>query len=741
MDNADLYRILCIIRRFEETVLENFPKGVFHGTTHTYLGQEANAAGILTHLHPEDIVFSNHRCHGHFIARGGDLHALFAEMMGKPGGVCAGRGGSQHLHWENFYSNGIQGGIVPVATGMALAEKRKGSRALTVCFLGDGTLGQGVIYESFNLAVLWNAPILYVLEDNRIAQTTPAALTLAGDPAARFRAFGIPVREADTSDVLEVHAIAGDLLGEIRSRGEPRALILHTARFGPHSKGDDTRDPDVVARLHQTRDPLKIHRARLSPEVAAAIEAEAASRVETAFQAAMEDGGWTADHRPQTTDAASHPAHRTSHPAPRTPHPAPRTPHPAPRTPHPAPRTSYPVPRTPYSVPSPPPTTSSPPHLPTSPSPHLPTSSPTLLASLNAGLHRAFAADGRVLILGEDLLDPYGGAFKVTRGLSTAYPDRVLPAPISEAGFTGAAAGMALRGLRPVVEIMFGDFVTLIADQVVNHIAKFRWMYNEQVRVPLVIRTPMGGRRGYGPTHSQSLEKMYLGVPGLRVLAPAALGDPGALLAETILHTEDPVLFVENKLLYLERIFDGDEEWVVDERRWTMDDGRQTVPRTSYLVQRTTYHVLRTAYHVPPTYRLTLRGAPAPSLTIAAYGYMATLARQAATRLAYEHEIFAEIIVPTQLSPVDDALILESARRTGRLLTVEEGTLTLGWGAEIAARAAETLGPSLRAVRRLAAADLPIPASLPLEESILPQVEDIVAAARMACGDGKPTTR
>ncbi|MFQ5616792.1 MAG: alpha-ketoacid dehydrogenase subunit beta, partial [Anaerolineales bacterium] len=156
---------------------------------------------------------------------------------------------------------------------------------------------------------------------------------------------------------------------------------------------------------------------------------------------------------------------------------------------------------------------------------------PTVLQSLNAALHHAFAADERVHLIGEDVLDPYGGAFKVTRGLSTAYPARVHASPISEAGAAGVATGMALRGLLPVVEIMFGDFTTLIADQIINHLAKFRYMYNEQVRVPIVIRTPMGGRRGYGATHSQTLEKMFLGLPGLRVLAPCALGSPGELLA------------------------------------------------------------------------------------------------------------------------------------------------------------------------------------------------------------------
>ncbi len=642
MDN--LYRILYTIRRFEETVLENFSKGVFYGTTHTYLGQEANAAGVLSHLQPDDIVFSNHRCHGHFLAYGGDPRALFAEMMGKPTGVCAGRGGSQHLHWRNFYSNGIQGGIVPLATGMALAEKRKGSRAITVCFLGDGTLGQGVIYESFNLAALWQAPVLYVIEDNHIAQTTPTQLALAGEMAARLRSFDIPVEEADTSDVLEVHRLAGLLLEDVRLQGEPRALILHTLRFGPHSKGDDTRDPQVVAEWKAQRDPLKIHRARLTPAQAADIEAQVDQRIRAAFQQALEDEPYPSDI---TLSLTLSPKEDTAAFAP----PPPGTP---------------------------------------------------LLEALNAGLRHALQTDERVLLLGEDLLDPYGGSFKVTRGLSGAYPHRVLTTPISEAGFTGLAAGMALRGLRPVVEIMFGDFVTLIADQLINHIAKFRWMYNDQVRVPLVIRTPMGGRRGYGPTHSQSLEKIYLGIPGLRVLAPTALGNPGALLAAAILHTDDPVLFVENKLLYLERIFDGDAEWVLTEE----------------------------CASPAPCYRLTLQGAPPPDLTIAAYGHMATLARQAATRLAYEHEIFAEIIVPTQLAPPDEGSIVASARRTGRLLTLEEGTLALGWGAEVVARAAEALGTSLRAVHRLAALELPIPAAVPLEKRVLPQVENILATAQ-----------
>ncbi|MFQ5615005.1 MAG: thiamine pyrophosphate-dependent dehydrogenase E1 component subunit alpha [Anaerolineales bacterium] len=284
-----LYRALYRIRRFEETVLEHFPKGVFHGTTHTYLGQEANAVGVLAHLQPGDPVFSNHRCHGHFLAYGGDMRALFAELMGKATGVCGGRGGSQHLQWRDFYSNGILGGTVPIATGMSLAEKFKATGALAVAFIGDGALGQGVVYESLNMASLWGAPVLFVVENNHIAQTTPIELTLAGDIAARFATFGIPAHELDTSDVAEILPVAGELLDEIRAAQMPRALILHTCRFGPHSKGDDTRLEAYVAQIRQERDPVKIHGDRLDVKARARIEAEVDAEVVRAFEQALLD--------------------------------------------------------------------------------------------------------------------------------------------------------------------------------------------------------------------------------------------------------------------------------------------------------------------------------------------------------------------------------------------------------------------------------------------------------------------
>lgn len=284
-----LFKHLYRIRRFEETVLENFPKGIFTGTTHTYLGQEANAAGVIPHLEEQDIIVSNHRCHGHFLASGGDPRQLFAELMGKATGVCGGRGGSQHLCWKNFYSNGVQGGILPFAAGMAFAEKVKNSGAVTAAFLGDGTFGEGVLYEALNMSALWHLPILFVVENNQIAQTTPSEKALAGRIQDRFYAFGIPTVELDTSDAVEISLEAAALVGSIRQGNGPAALILNTCRFGPHSKGDDSRDPALVSEMKFARDPIVIYTARLEGTTSLEIQREIDAEISLAFQQALAD--------------------------------------------------------------------------------------------------------------------------------------------------------------------------------------------------------------------------------------------------------------------------------------------------------------------------------------------------------------------------------------------------------------------------------------------------------------------
>jgi TPP-dependent pyruvate/acetoin dehydrogenase alpha subunit len=287
-NNYALYKTMLLIRGFEERLLAEFSTGKLVGTTHVCIGQEADAAGIFSVSDPDDVVFSNHRCHGHFLAYGGDPYCLAAELMGKSTGLVGGRGGSQHIQWRNFYSNGILGGIVPVATGMALAEKARQTGKVVMVFIGDGTLGEGVLYESLNIAALWKLPILVVLEDNHYAQTTPVEKALAGAMAGRFSAFGIPVWERDTTDVLEVRSVALDAFRHVRSGAGPGCLILHTYRFSAHSKGDDPRLPEELARI-RIYDPLTIHGQRLADEERSKAKTEVLAIVEDAFKRAEID--------------------------------------------------------------------------------------------------------------------------------------------------------------------------------------------------------------------------------------------------------------------------------------------------------------------------------------------------------------------------------------------------------------------------------------------------------------------
>jgi pyruvate/2-oxoglutarate/acetoin dehydrogenase E1 component len=322
---------------------------------------------------------------------------------------------------------------------------------------------------------------------------------------------------------------------------------------------------------------------------------------------------------------------------------------------------------------------------------------------LNETLHELFAERADVFLLGEDVLDPYGGAFKVTQGLSDAFPDRVLTTPISEASLFGVAAGMALRGQRPILEIMFGDFIALGMDQIVNGIAKFREMYDDQVSVPLVVRTPMGGRRGYGPTHSQSLEKLLLGVPNVVVVAASECHDLRGLLLNAV-DDERPVFFVENKLMYGRPNRRPEDGHV----------GELAVRETGMRYPALTFSATDFS-----------EGA----VTVVTYGGMVPVVLDAVTELVLEHEIFCEVVALSQLLPMELEPVLESVARTGAVVTAEEGTLTGGFGAEITARVQEEAWSDLRGpVQRVAARDGIIPSARPLEDAMLPSASDVVEA-------------
>jgi TPP-dependent pyruvate/acetoin dehydrogenase alpha subunit len=205
----------------------------------------------------KDIIFSNHRGHGHYLAYCSDIKGLVAEIMGLQEGVCAGVGGSQHIQRQNLYTNGIQGAAAPIVVGMALAEKYKQTGAVSILFLGDGTFGEGALYEAMNIAALWSVPMLFVVEHNRYAQSTPTDHQHAGDLARRSEPFGIPLGRVDGMDVNAVYRMTAEAIAEIRGGSGPRMLLLDTYRFAPHSKGDDFRNPEEIAN-HRLRDPLTL---------------------------------------------------------------------------------------------------------------------------------------------------------------------------------------------------------------------------------------------------------------------------------------------------------------------------------------------------------------------------------------------------------------------------------------------------------------------------------------------------
>jgi acetoin:2,6-dichlorophenolindophenol oxidoreductase subunit beta len=327
--------------------------------------------------------------------------------------------------------------------------------------------------------------------------------------------------------------------------------------------------------------------------------------------------------------------------------------------------------------------------------------------AMRDALRAALNEDDRVILLGEDLVDPYGGAFKVTRGLSTEFPGRVRSTPISEGAIVGLSAGLALSGYRPIAEIMFGDFMTLCFDQIVNHIAKYEAMYNGKVTCPVMIRTPSGGGRGYGPTHSQSLEKHFLGVPHLRVVASSLVHDPAAVL-RALLTQNSPVLLIEHKLLYPLHLMlpaAGRIEGDMAEEQVSAD-GLPTVS-------------------MRPVARKDC------SLTVLAYGYQAELARRVLSRLAVEEEIFGELVVPSQISPLDWEPIDASVSVTRSLLVIEEGVEGCTWGSEVAARiSARFFGELHKPVATAASDPTVIPASKMLETRMLMTPERVERAIR-----------
>ena len=630
----EVYQYGHLIRQSETLLLELFTQGLLSGTTHTCLGQELSQMSVVRALtHPDDAVLSNHRNHGHFLTYTGNFLGLIAEIMGREAGICGGIGGSQHLACHHFHSNGVQAGMTGLAVGQALARKHRGSEAIVAAMVGDGTLGEGLLYESMNLASIWKLPMLFVLEHNGIAQTTPTADTIGGSIEARGEAFGLRTWRLDDADPDFLRDVER-IVSTVRAEG-PGLLVIDTRRLGPHSKGDDLRDA-VQMEAIRTRDPLLRIGASLDDDVR--IEIEERNRL------------FIADVRAQaeaSPDASALIAEKSIL-----------------RPARPGVLTS-------------------------------PRNKGNVRAQLNAALHQLLAEDPDVILLGEDMHEPYGGAFKVTQGLSAKYAERVISTPISEAGIVGAGIGLAISGFKPVVEIMFADFLTLAMDQIYNHAVKFPGMFRN-VDVPLVIRTPSGGRRGYGPTHSQSPESLMTGVPGLSVVYPSHRHDVGLLLKNAVVRWPNPTVFFEHKLLYAEAADAGSYEILPSK-----DAGTELFPT---LIRRT-------------------KGVP--DVAILAYGGMLPLVETFAEELR-EEEVDVEIVVPALLAPLPRESLLAHLMDRPSIVVIEEGYGASGLGVSLGCALAEA-GYTGR-FRRVNPPPVPIPAARSLEGLVIPDRRQMMAA-------------
>lgn len=275
ISEADL-ELLLLIRHFEHALLEMFGAGEVSGTTHTCLGQEYIPV-IMAPLARGDFVLSNHRGHGHYLAHCGSPSDLLAEILGRQGAPGNGVGGSQHLNGTSFLSTGVQGESLPVAVGVALHAKAHQPGQLALAYIGDGTFGEGAVYEALNMAGLWSLPLLIVVENNGIAQSTPTSSQLAGTVAGRAAAFGVAYHRVDGMDVTAVRAELAPLVADVRQHCQPLLVEFATVRLGPHSKGDDTRSPSELAALAE-RDWHRLYARQLGERFAAA-EARQRQRV------------------------------------------------------------------------------------------------------------------------------------------------------------------------------------------------------------------------------------------------------------------------------------------------------------------------------------------------------------------------------------------------------------------------------------------------------------------------------
>lgn len=644
-DLVEMHRRMLLIRGFEERVAVLYRDGEVPGFVHLSVGQEAAAVGACWPLRPTDVITSTHRGHGHCLAKGLDPLGMFAELMGRDQGTNRGRGGSMHIADPKlgiFGANGIVAAGLPIAAGAAAAARLRADAGVVVAFFGDGAPAQGAFHEALNLAAVWQLPVIFFCENNGYAEFSPTSSQHGAPLERRAAGYGIRYLAVDGNDVEATAVVTEEAVFAARAGRGPAVVEALTYRWHGHYEGDPQRyRPPEEVRQWEVRDPLLAHERRLREagvrdDEIKALESSVSDRLDGALDAARRLARPSAA---SLTDFVVHPRPAREEPPP--------------------PGRDAPQFRT--------------------------------MDAIRAALEAELASDERVFVAGVDV-GAGGNVFGLTRGLADRFGDRVRDTPISETAIVGLAVGAAMAGMRPVVELMYLDFLGVCFDQLLNQAAKLPFMTGGAAEMGLTVRTQFGAGRSSGSQHSQSLEALLAHIPGLSVVMPSTPADTYGLLRAAI-QDPNPVVFIENRLLYGMK-------------------GPQ--PPADYILPIGKSAVVR----------------PGTDATVVSVSRMVHEAIAAADSLAGEG-ISIEVIDLRSVAPLDVAPILESVHKTSRLLVAHEAVVPFGIGAEIAAVVAREGFWDLDApVERLGAAATPPPYAPELEAAWLPDRDDIAGALR-----------
>ncbi|MGA2474284.1 MAG: dehydrogenase E1 component subunit alpha/beta [Acidimicrobiales bacterium] len=645
VDLIEMHRRMLLIRGFEERVAALYRDGEVPGFVHLSIGQEATAVGACWPLGRADVITSTHRGHGHCLAKGLDPAGMFAELMGKEMGTNRGRGGSMHIADPTlgiFGANGIVAAGLPIAVGAAKAAQLRADGSVAVAFFGDGAPAQGAFHEAMNLAAVWRLPVIFFCENNGYAEFSPASTQHAASLELRAAGYGIPYVAVDGNDVTVTAAVMEDVVLAARAGRGPAVVEAATYRWHGHYEGDPQRyrSPEEV-QAWEARDPLLAHEGRLRD---AGFGDDEIKTLQTSMA--------------EELDGAVEVARRFASPAAATLY-------------------DYVVRARPARADPPP----------------LGDDAPVFrtMDAIRAALEAELTDDDRVFIAGIDV-GAGGNVFGLTRGLADQFGARVCDTPISESAIIGLGVGAAMAGMRPVVELMYLDFLGVCFDQLLNQAAKLPFMTGGAAEMALTVRTQFGAGRSSGSQHSQSLEALLAHIPGLSVVMPSTPADTYGLLRASI-QDPNPVIFIENRLLYGMK-------------------GPQ--PPLDYILPIGKSAVVRPGTHA----------------TVVSVSRMVHEAVAAAERVQ-EEGISVEVIDLRTVAPLDMAPILESVHKTSRLLIAHEAVIPFGIGAEIAATVAREGFWDLDApIERIGAAATPPPYAPNLERAWLPDRDDIADAIR-----------